>query len=153
MASIREDFIKFVKQSNLVQLAIAFVVGLAFATLVEALVTDIITPLIGAAGGFNFSNWTYVLNHSVFMQGAFLNALISFLTIIVVVFFLIALPYQRYQDRQAAKAAAAPATTRTCPECQSTIPIAATRCMYCTQPVPPVPPPAPAPTAAAAKSS
>lgn len=144
MASIREEFGKFIRQGNLVQLAIAFVMGAAFSALVTALVADIITPLIGVAGKFNFAAWTYTLNGSVFMQGAFLNTLISFVTIAVVVFFLIALPYQRYADRQAAKAAAAAPTTRQCPECCSTIPIGAKRCPYCTSTVAPLPAATPA---------
>jgi large conductance mechanosensitive channel len=142
MGSIREDFAKFIAQGNLVQLAIAFVIGAAFAAVVTALVSDIITPLIGVVAKFNFSTWTYELNGSIFQQGLFLNSLISFLIIALVVFFAIALPYQRYQNRKAAKAAAAPPTTRSCPECQGTIPIAATRCQFCTQPVPPAPAPA-----------
>jgi large conductance mechanosensitive channel len=135
MASIREDFGKFIRQGNLVQLAVAFVMGAAFAALVSALVTDIFTPLIGVAGKFNFSTWVYTVNGSTFMQGAFLNALIAFVTIVIVIFFAIALPYQRYQDRKAAKAAA---TTRPCPECLTNIPLAAKRCSACGSPVPPV---------------
>jgi large conductance mechanosensitive channel len=137
MASIREDFGKFIARGNLVQLAIAFVMGAAFSALVTALVADIITPLIGVAGKFDFSTWVYTLNGSTFFQGLFLNTLISFITIALVVFFLIALPYQRYVDRKAAQAAVAPPTTRSCPECLSTIPIAAKRCSFCTSPVPP----------------
>jgi len=139
MASIREDFAKFVKQGNLVQLAIAFVMGAAFSALVTALVADLITPLIGVAGKFNFAAWVSTVNGSTFEQGLFLNTLIAFITIAVVVFFLIALPYQRYVDRQAAKAAAAPPTTRNCPECLSAIPIGAKRCSFCTSVVAPVP--------------
>jgi large conductance mechanosensitive channel len=144
MASIREDFGKFVRQGNLVQLAIAFVMGAAFSALVTALVTDLFTPLIGLAGHFNFASWTFTAHGSTFQQGEFLNALIAFVTIAVVVFFAIALPYQRYVDRQAAKKAAAAPTTRACPECLSQIPLAAKRCSFCTSPVPPV---APAPAA------
>jgi len=144
MASIREDFGKFIARGNLVQLAIAFVMGAAFSALVTALVSDLITPLIGVAGKFDFSAWVYHLNGSEFMQGAFLNSLISFVTIALVVFFLIALPYQRYTDRKAAKAAKAAPTTRDCPECLSTIPIGAKRCSFCTSTVTPVPPATPA---------
>jgi large conductance mechanosensitive channel len=142
MGSIREDFVKFIKQGNLVQLAVAFVVGAAFAALVTALVGDLITPLIGVAGKFNFATWTTSVNGSTFMQGAFLNSIITFLVVVVVIFFLIALPYQRYLDKKAAKAAQAPPTTRACPECLSQIPLAATRCSFCTVQVTPVPPPA-----------
>jgi large conductance mechanosensitive channel len=139
MASIREDFGRFIARGNLVQLAIAFVMGAAFSALVTALVADIITPLIGVAGKFDFTSWTYAYNGSTFLQGPFLNTLISFITIALVVFFLIALPYQRYMDRKAAQAAAAPPTTRACPECLSTIPIAAKRCSFCTSAVGPLP--------------
>jgi len=148
MGTIREDFGKFIRQGNLIQLAIAFVVGAAFSALVTALVADLITPLIGVAGKFNFDSWVYTVNGSTFMQGAFLNSAIAFVTVVVVVFFLIALPYQRRQDAKAAKAAAAPPTTRTCPECLSTIPIGAKRCLFCTSTVPPAPP---TPAAAPAK--
>lgn len=141
MASIRQDFITFITKGNLVQLAVAFVVGAAFSALVTALVTDLFTPLLGVAGHFDFSTWKYTLHGSVFLQGAFLNALIGFLTVTVVVFFAIALPYQRYLDRQAAKKGAAPATTRPCPECLSAIPLGARRCAFCTSEVPPLPAP------------
>jgi len=142
MASIRQDFATFLTRGNLVQLAIAFVMGAAFSALVTALVADIFTPLIGVAGHFNFSSWTYTIRNSTFQQGAFLNAVISFVTIAVVVFFAIALPYQRWMDRQAAKAPKATATTRPCPECLSSIPLAAKRCSFCTSPVTPAAAPA-----------
>ena len=134
MASVREDFVKFLKQGNLVQLAVAFVMGAAFSAVVTALVADLITPLIGVAGKFDFSTWQYDLHGSIFHQGLFLNALISFVVIALVVFFLIALPYQRWQDRQAAKVPKATATTRPCPECLTEIPLAAKRCSACGQP-------------------
>jgi len=140
MGTIAEDFGKFIKQGNLIQLAVAFVMGAAFSALVSALVTDIFTPLIGVAGHFNFSGWVFHIRGSEFQQGAFLNALISFLTIALVVFFVIALPYQRYVDRKAARAPKAAVTTRPCPECLSTIPLAAKRCSFCTSTVPPAPP-------------
>ena len=147
MASIRDDFVTFISKGNLIQLAIAFVMGVAFSALVTALVGDIFTPLIGAAGHFNFASWQYKLNGSTIMQGAFLNSVISFLILALVVFFVIALPYQRWADRQAAKKPAATATTRPCPECLSQIPLAAKRCSFCTSVVTPVTPPAAAPTA------
>jgi large conductance mechanosensitive channel len=148
---IRQDFVTFINQGNLVQLAIAFVIGAAFTALMMALVADIFTPLIGIAGHFDFAEWVYTVNGSTIMQGAFLNALITFVTIALVVFFIVALPYQRWKNRQAAKAPAATPTTRPCPECLSQIPFAAKRCSFCTSTVTPVAPPAPA--VAAAKSS
>jgi len=137
MASIAEDFGKFIRQGNLIQLAVAFVMGAAFSALVTALVADIFTPLIGVAGHFNFDGWVFHVRGSEFQQGAFLNALITFVTVTIVVFFAIALPYQRYTDRKAAKAPKPPVTTRPCPECLSTIPLAAKRCSFCTSPVAP----------------
>jgi len=142
MGSVRDDFGKFIRQGNLVQLAIAFVLGAAFSALVTALVADLITPLIGVAGKFNFAAWVTFVNGSEFQQGAFLNSLISFVTIALVVFFVIALPYQRYQDRKAAKAPKPAVTTRDCPECLSSIPLAAKRCSFCTSPVTPAAAPA-----------
>jgi large conductance mechanosensitive channel len=138
MASIREDFGKFIRQGNLVQLAVAFVMGAAFSALVTALVADIFTPLIGVAGKFDFSTWQTGVNGSIFHQGAFINALIAFITVVIVIFFAIALPYQRYVDRKAAAAPKAAPTTRPCPECLTQIPLAAKRCSACTSPVPPV---------------
>jgi large conductance mechanosensitive channel len=138
MASIKDDFVTFINKGNLIQLAVAFVMGAAFTALVMALVADIFTPLIGIAGHFDFQSWSLTINGSTILQGAFLNSLIAFITIALVVFFVIALPYQRWQDRQAAKKAAAALTTRACPECLSQIPLAAKRCSFCTSPVAPV---------------
>jgi large conductance mechanosensitive channel len=145
MASIKDDFVAFINKGNLVQLAVAFVMGAAFSGLVTALVDDIFTPLIGMAGKFDFAAWSFTYRHSTILQGDFLDSLISFITISLVVFFVIALPYQRWTDRQAAKKAAAAPTTRACPECLSQIPLAAKRCSFCTSVVTPV---APAPTTA-----
>ena len=138
MATIREDFKTFITKGDLVLLAVAFIMGTAFSAVVTALVADIFTPAIGVAGSLDFSTWNYTLNKSVFHQGLFLNALISFIIIALVVFFAIALPYQRFQEREAAKKPAATATTRPCPECLSSIPLAAKRCSFCTSPVPPL---------------
>ncbi len=142
MASVREDFGKFIRRGDLITLAVAFMMGVAFNALISAMVADIFNPLIGVAGHIDFSTWTYTLNGSVFFQGLFLNQLISFIIITLVVFFLIALPYQRYMDRQAAKKAkatvAAAATTRACPECLTQIPLAAKRCSACASPVSPM---------------
>lgn len=147
---IYDDFKKFLIGGNLVSMAVAFVVGLAIVALIGALVDDIIDPLIGAAGGVNFSGiGILTINGSNLLGGAFLGAIITFLILMVVVFFLIAYPYQKHQERVAKKAAAAPATTRTCPECLATIPIPAKRCYLCTAEVPPV---VPAPALATTKS-
>ena len=135
---VQQDFVKFLERGNLVQLAVAFVMGAAFSALVTALVADIFTPLIGVAGKFDFSSWSYTVNGSTFLQGSFFNAVISFVIVTLIIFFLIALPYQRHQDRKAAKATKAAPTTRPCPECLTEIPLAAKRCSSCTSVVTPV---------------
>ena len=101
-----------------------------------ALVADLITPLIAAiAGKPDFSKLTFTVNHSTFLYGSFINALLSFLIIAAVVYFVIVAPMARIMSRFKREAEV---TTRDCPECLSTIPIAATRCMYCTTVVAPV---------------
>ncbi len=106
------------------------VIGTAFTAVVTALVADIITPLIAAiAGKPNFGNLTFTIHHSKFYYGLFINAALSFLIIAAVVYWLIVAPTMALTARLTRKA---DATTRDCPECLSTIPIAASRCMYCT---------------------
>jgi large conductance mechanosensitive channel len=130
-----KGFKDFITRGNLLELAVAVVIGTAFTAVVTALVTDLITPLIAAIGGQpDFSKDFFRLHGSKFLYGSFINALIAFLIIAAVVYFLIIAPMAKITARFA-KAAAV--TTRDCPECLSTIPIAATRCMYCTTEVPP----------------
>jgi large conductance mechanosensitive channel len=131
---VRDDFRAFLEQGNLVQLAVAFVMGLAFGAVVTALVTDLINPLIGWPGNANLSLYTYSPpgSHVTFLWGAFLTALLAFVVIAIVVFFAIALPYARYQAYKKARAAA---TTKDCPECLSAIPVKAKRCAFCASPV------------------
>jgi large conductance mechanosensitive channel len=123
-------FRKFLMRGNLVDLAVAVVIGLAFAAIVTALVTDLITPLIAAIGGQpDFSKLTFTVNHSTFKYGLFINALVSFVIIAAVVYFAVVLPVNRLMALTTRNEAA---TTKDCPECLSTIPIGARRCMYCT---------------------
>ncbi len=134
-----KGFRDFISRGNMIELAIAVVIGTAFTAVVTAVVADLVTPLIAAIGGKpNFSGLYFTINHSKFLYGAFFNALITFLIIAAVVYFLIVAPMARITARFAKKVEA---TTRDCPECLSSIPIAATRCMYCTTVVAPVTPP------------
>jgi large conductance mechanosensitive channel len=141
VASVK-GFRAFINRGNLISLAIAIVIGTAFTAMVTALVADIITPLIAAiAGKPNFGSLHFTIHRSTFQYGLFLNAVLSFLLIALVVYYLIVAPSVKLSARLTRTAEA---TTRDCPECLSTIPIAATRCMYCTSQVPPVnPTPAP----------
>ena len=136
-------FKKFLLRGNLVDLAVAVVIGLAFAALVTAFVADLITPLIAAIGGKpNFGGLTFTVNHSKFFYGSFINALISFLVIAAVIYFLVVLPVTKLLS-MSDKAEAA--TEKECPECLSKIPLDARRCMYCTSVVAPATGPAETP--------
>jgi large conductance mechanosensitive channel len=139
-----KGFRAFINRGNLISLAIAIVVGTAFTAMVTALVADLITPLIAAvAGKPNFSNLQFTIHKSTFHYGSFINAVLSFLLIAAVVYYLIVAPSVKLSARLTRHEEA---TTRDCPECLSTIPIAASRCMYCTSqlaPVNPAPPTSP----------
>jgi large conductance mechanosensitive channel len=138
-----KGFRDFISRGNLIELAVAVVIGTAFTAVVTAIVADLITPLIAAIGGQpNFGGLTFTINKSTFHYGALIQALLSFLIIAAVVYYLIVMPMARVAARFTRQAEI---TTRDCPECLSTIPIAATRCMYCTVTVPPVPPASPTP--------
>jgi large conductance mechanosensitive channel len=128
-------FKKFVLQGNLVQLAVAVVIGIAFGLVIAALVKDLITPLIAAIGGKpNFANLTFTVHHSKFYYGDFVNAVLSFIIVAAAVYFFVVLPVSKLMNRiQGNKEA----TERDCPECTSKIPVAASRCMFCTTQVTP----------------
>jgi large conductance mechanosensitive channel len=131
------DFKQFITRGNVIDMAVGIVIGLAFTAVVTAFVTDVITPLIGVAGHYNFQNIHYTIRGSEFMVGVFLNSLISFLLIALVVFFLIVRPVAQMEARAKAKKPAPAPTTRECPECLSQIPLKARRCSFCTSPVTP----------------
>ena len=102
MSKILRDFRDFILQGNLITLAVAFVMGVAFAALVTAFVADIITPIIGAIfGKSDFSSETFTINGSHFLYGSFINAMITFVSIAAAVFFFIVKPYEIVQARRA----------------------------------------------------
>src|SRR5690349_2740505 len=101
-------FKKFLLRGNVVDLAVAVVIGAAFGALVNALVKDLITPIISAFGGLpDFSGWAFTVNGSKFLVGDFINALLSFLMMAAVIYFLVVLPVERLMARF--KPATAPA--------------------------------------------
>ncbi len=131
--TLLSDFKKFLLRGNVVDLAVAVVVGTAFTAVVKALVTDIVTPLIAAIFGEpNFENLAFTINGSVFKYGDVLNNVITFLSIAAVVFFLVVTPINALMARRAQEDPG----TKECPECTSAIPIRARRCPECTSPVP-----------------
>ena len=133
-----KGFRAFITKGNIISLAVAVVIGTAFTAVVSAFVADMLTPLIAAiAGKHSFPNLAFTVNHSTFAYGAFINAALSFLIIAAVVYFVVVAPMAKITARLARNVEA---TTRDCPECLSTVPIAASRCMYCTVQLAPVNP-------------
>jgi large conductance mechanosensitive channel len=131
-----KGFRDFVLRGNVIDLAVAVVVGLAFNAVVSAVVKDILTPLIAAiAGKADFANLTFTVNNSRFDYGDVLNAAISFLFMTAFVYFFVVAPVNALAARRAKPAEV---TTRECPQCLSTIPKAARRCNACTAEVAPV---------------
>ena len=130
-----KEFRQFILRGNLVDLAVAVVIGTAFSAVVGALVADLITPLIAALGGEpDFGNLKFEINGSEFKYGDFINKLLSFLIVAAVVFFFVVKPVNALLDRFKTE----PPTehdTRKCPACLSEIPTAARRCAFCTEDV------------------
>jgi large conductance mechanosensitive channel len=125
-----QGFRKFILRGNVVDLAIAVVVGAAFGTVVQALVKDLITPLIGSFGGVpDFSALYFTVNNSKFLIGDFINAVLAFVVIAVVVYYFVVVPVGRLMERM--QPTVPPAPTRECPWCLSKIPAKARRCAFC----------------------
>ncbi len=130
-----KDFKEFLLRGNLVMTAVAFVIGIAFSGVVQALVRDLITPLIAAIGGnTNFEELTFTLHGSVFPYGDFLNYLIAFIVIAAVIFFLVVKPVNALMDRMKTEPPV-DETVQSCPHCLSSIPVAASVCSFCTRDV------------------
>lgn len=125
-------FRKFILRGNVVDLAIAVVIGAAFGAVVQALVKDLITPIIGIFGGVpDFSALAFTINGSRFLIGDFINVLLAFIVIAAIVYYFVVVPVGRLMDRNQ-PAPVPPAPTRECPECLSKIPLNARRCAFCT---------------------
>jgi len=129
------DFKAFLLRGNVVDLAVAVVIGAAFGAVVTAMVEDLITPLIGAVGGQpDFSGLHFTINKSTFLYGDFINKIITFVVIAAVVFFFVVTPINSLMARARREPPVDP-TTKKCPECLSEIPIDARRCAFCTSEV------------------
>ena len=127
------DFKKFLMRGNVVDLAVAVVVGTAFVAVVKALVTDLLSPIIALIFGKpNFESLSLTVNGSHFLYGDFLNNLIAFVTIAAAVFFLVVAPINALLARRAK----VDPDTKECPECTSPIPVKARRCPLCTSMLP-----------------
>jgi large conductance mechanosensitive channel len=128
-----KGFKQFLLRGNVLDLAVAVVMGAAFGAVVTALVKDLLTPLIAAlVGKPDFSGIALTINNSKFLVGDFVNALISFILIGAAVYFFVVLPVNKIIARTKRGELPADPTTKSCPECLSEIPIAARRCKFCT---------------------
>ncbi len=127
-----KGFRDFILRGNVVDLAVAVVVGAAFGAVVTALVEDLLTPLLAAIGGQpDFSQLTFTINNSKFLYGDFINSVISFAIIAAVIYFLVVVPLNRLMSLRKTEEPVGP-RTRECPEYMSKIPMAARRCAFCT---------------------
>lgn len=126
-----KEFRAFILRGNVVDLAIAVVIGAAFGAVVTAFVKDLITPLLSIPGTVNFSEIYWSVGGARFLIGDFLNVLISFLVIAAVIFFFVVKPMNVLMKRFKPDTPE-PETTRECPYCVSKVPLKATRCAFCT---------------------
>lgn len=129
-----KEFKKFILRGNVVDLAVAVVIGAAFNAVVQSFVKDFITPLIkGVSGNGELVKGQFTIAHRfIFNWGDFLNSLISFLIIAAVVFFLVVQPINKLVAMSKRDEQTPEPTTRKCPFCMSEVPKPATRCAFCT---------------------
>ena len=128
-------FRQFILRGNVVDLAVGVVFGASFVAVINAIVKDILTPLIAAiATQPDFSMLYLSIRGSKIMYGDFLNALLSFFLIAFATYFFIVLPVNALIARSRKEPPSDP-TTKKCPECRSEVPLDATRCRYCSQPI------------------
>ena len=131
-----KGFRQFLFRGNVIDLAVAVVIGAAFGAVVTALVKDLITPLIAAiVGKPDFSAIKLTVNGSLFAIGDFINAVVSFVLVAAAIYFLVIVPVNTLTARMRRGEAPPDPTTKKCPECLSEVPIAARRCAFCTQPL------------------
>jgi large conductance mechanosensitive channel len=128
-------FREFIMRGNVVDLAVAVVIGAAFGAVITSFVGDVLTPLLGVFGLPNFEDLTFSVGEAVVRYGAFLNALLSFLLIAAAIYVFVVKPLNALEERRQRGSDETP-TTKTCTECASEIPLVARRCPMCTQPQP-----------------
>ena len=131
-----KGFKTFLLRGNVVDLAVAVVIGAAFGAVVAALVKDLLTPLIAAiVGKPDFSAIAFTVNGSQFLIGDFINAVVAFVLVAAAVYFFVVMPMNMLAERRRRGEATPDPTTKTCSECLSEVPVAAKRCAFCTQPL------------------
>ena len=131
-----KGFRDFILRGNVVDRAVAVIIGAAFNAIVTSLVNDVLKQLISAVvGKTDFSEVVINLHGTPIRIGNFITATLQFLIVAAVVYFLIVLPLNTLMKRFKKPEAPPPVTTKKCPECLSDIPLEAHRCAFCTQPV------------------
>jgi large conductance mechanosensitive channel len=131
-----KGFKTFLLRGNVVDLAVAVVIGAAFGAVVAALVKDLLTPLIAAiVGQPDFSAIVFTVNGSKFLIGDFINAVLAFVRVAAAIYFFVVMPMNMIVERRRRGEAPPDPTTKKCSECLSEGPIAALRCAFCTQPL------------------
>jgi len=133
---VLKDFKNFIMRGNVIDLAVAFVIGSAFAVLVKALVADMFTPLLSIPGHVSFANLKWHVGGGIFYYGDFINDVITFIVVAFALFFFVVRPSQAISARLKRRQGDAPPETKTCDECLSTIPYLARRCALCTAEIP-----------------
>jgi large conductance mechanosensitive channel len=133
---VLKAFKAFLLRGNVVDLAVAVVIGAAFGMVVQALVKDLITPILAIPGKTHFSDLSFTIRDSAFLYGDFINVVIAFISIAATVFFFVVKPVNALMARRKTEPDV-DSTVRDCPECLSSIPSAAHRCAFCTAEVTP----------------
>ncbi len=132
-----KGFRDFILRGNVVDLAVAVVLGAAFGVVVTSLVNDLIMPIIAAIiGKPDFGGLTFTINDAVFKYGAFINAVVMFLLIAAAIYFVVVVPMNKVNEMRAKGQAPAEPSVKQCPECLSEIPVAAKKCAFCASPQP-----------------
>jgi large conductance mechanosensitive channel len=130
-----KDFKQFILRGNVVDLAVAVVIGASFGAVINSLVKDILFPLLGAiVKAPNFETWIVTVNGSRIAYGNFINTVFSFLLLAAGIFFLVVMPINALVSRSKRGKPLDP-TTKKCPQCLSEVPIDAKRCAFCTEPI------------------
>ncbi|HVA06208.1 MAG TPA: MscL family protein [Acidimicrobiales bacterium] len=129
-----QGFKKFLMQGDLIVIAVGLVVALAFSTLIKAFTDSIIKPLVSAAGGGGAGSlglgWT--IEGQRIDIGAFISAVIYFVIFMAVIYFVLIVPYRAFMQKRGTTVFGDPAPTKECPHCLSKVPVAASKCMFCT---------------------
>lgn len=128
-----KGFRDFILRGNVVELAVAVVIGVAFGAVITSFVDNILMPIISIPGTADFSSWNWEVSGAVIEYGLFLNALLAFLLIAAAVYFFVVKPVQKMMERRKTEPGVG-SETKECPECLSNIPARAHRCAFCTSP-------------------